>query len=145
MKWISIFSFIILPFFTFAQSEYNSQKDYLAEGYDVVAYFSQKAVKGTSKYTTTHQGVKLKFESQKNLELFESNPQKYLPQYGGYCAYAMGKTGEKVSINPKTFEIRGGKLYLFYNAFLTNTLEKWVEEGAEELRAKADQNWKNQH
>lgn len=52
------------------------------------------------------------------------------------------KNGKKVSINPKTFEIRDGKLYLFFNSWGTNTLELWQKEGPEKLQQKADENWK---
>ena len=56
-------------------------------------------------------------------EVFLKNPTNFEPEYGGWCAYAMGDSGEKVTINPETFKIINGKLYLFYNAFLTNTLK----------------------
>jgi len=65
----------------------------------------------------------------------------YMPQYGGYCAYAIAKKGEKVSINPKTFEIRDNKLYLFYDMFFTNTLDMWLENNPEQLKKQADDNW----
>ena len=54
----------------------------------------------------------------------------------------MGAKGSKVPVNPKTFEIRDGKLYLFYNKGNTNTLDLWTTEGAEQLKVKADKNWK---
>lgn len=69
------------------------------------------------------------------------NPQKYIPQYGGYCAYAIGAKGKKFSINPNTYEIRDGKLYLFYNEGKTNTLQLWLDYGADNLKEKADKNW----
>ena len=125
----------------FSQQDYNTKKGYIAQGYDVVAYFNNTVIKGDKKFTKKHDGVKLKFSSKKNLELFNANPTKYLPQYGGYCAYAIGKNGEKVSINPKTYEIRDGKLYLFYNAWGTNTLKLWKKEGATALKKQADKNW----
>ena len=59
-----------------------------------------------------------------------------------FCAYAMGAKGSKVPVNPETFEIRDGKLYLFYNKGNTNTLTLWTKEGAKELKEKADKNWK---
>tara|TARA_R110002126_G_scaffold30602_1_gene99759 strand:+ start:13139 stop:13582 length:444 start_codon:yes stop_codon:yes gene_type:complete len=126
---------------TFFSQDYNLKKGFVAEGYDVVSYFSNKAAKGDHQFTTTFDGVKFKFSSKENLEIFKKNPKKYIPAYGGYCAYAIGAKAEKVSIDPKTFEIRDGKLYLFYNAWGTNTLELWKEEGAEELKKKADVNW----
>ncbi|MEO0527221.1 MAG: hypothetical protein AAFZ89_08350, partial [Bacteroidota bacterium] len=54
---------------------------------------------------------------------------------------AIGKSGKKVKINPETYEIRDGKLYLFYDFGSTDTLEKWIAEGAEELKDNADRNW----
>lgn len=136
-----VFIFLFISSCVYSQDNYNLKKGYVAEGYDVVVYFNNKAEKGSKKFTTTYDGVKFKFSSNKNLAVFKSNPKKYTPQYGGFCAYAIGKSGDKVSINPKTFEIRDGKLYLFYNAWGTNTLELWSNEDPKELQIKADQNW----
>jgi len=141
--------FFILLFLGFAfttnviaqKIDYNTDKGFIAEGYDVTEYFNNKAVKGDSKYQTTHNGVHYKFISQKNVDKFKNNPDKYTPQYGGYCAYAIAMNGEKVDINPKTFEIRDDKLYLFYNSWGINTLEKWIEKDASNLQKKADINW----
>ena len=124
------------------QIDYNTKKGAIANGYDVVAYFGNKAIKGDKKFTTKHDGVNFRFSSKENLETFKNAPKKYTPQYGGYCAYAIGLKGEKVSINPKTFEIRDGKLYLFYNSWGTNTFELWKKEGADKLKDQADINWK---
>lgn len=139
------FSFLVLLISSniFSQNtEYNLKNGYVAEGYDVVSYFQQQVTKGNKQFTANFDGVKFQFSSQENRTLFNLNPQKYIPQYGGFCAYAIGKNGEKVSIHPKTFEIREGKLYLFYNSWGTNTLELWQKEGAEKLQQKADENWK---
>jgi YHS domain-containing protein len=126
---------------TFIAQEYNLKKGYVAEGYDVVSYFSNTAEKGDTAYTATFEGVKFKFVSKQNLETFKSAPNKYIPAYGGFCAYALGTKAERVSIDPETFEIRNGKLYLFYNSWGTNTFKMWQEEGAEQLKEKADKNW----
>ena len=125
------------------QKNINIQSNYGVAGYDVVAYFNDKAVKGQSKFSTDHKGVSYKFSSESNLNKFVNEPLRYLPQYGGWCAYAMATKGDKVKINPKTFEIRNGKLYLFYDAYFDNTFEDWIEEGPDELVLKADENWKN--
>ena len=135
--------FLIISSTLFSQkTEYYLKKGYIAEGYDVVSYFNKKPLEGNKKYQTIYDGVKFKFSSEKNLALFKENPTKYIPQYGGYCAYAIGKTDEKVSINPKTFEIRDGKLYLFYNSWGTNTLKLWLKENPQQLKKQADINWK---
>ncbi len=123
------------------QLDYNTKKSFIAQGYDVTEYFSNRAVKGDSQFVVTHDNVNYKFASQKNLEKFKGNPEKFVPQYGGYCAYAVAVNSEKVDINPKTFEVREGKLYLFYNSWGVNTLDKWIEEDAKQLQAKADANW----
>ncbi|WP_109302324.1 YHS domain-containing (seleno)protein [Aquimarina sp. AU474] len=134
-------------FFVFAininaqQIDYNTNKGFVAEGYDVTEYFNNKAVKGDSKFTATHNNVKYKFATKANLEKFNSNPKKFMPQYGGYCSYAVATKADKVDIDPETFEINNGKLYLFYNSWGTNTHKKWKEEGAEKLKPKADVNW----
>lgn len=134
--------FLLVSTSIFAQNiDYNTKKGAVANGYDVVAYFNNKAVKGNKKLATTFEGVQFRFSSPENLETFKKNPAKYVPQYGGYCAYAIGLKGEKVSINPKTFEIRDGKLYLFYNSWGTNTLDLWLKENPEKLKQKADENW----
>ena len=135
-----LFSFNIASIL--AQSvDYNLKNGYVAEGYDVVAYFNNTAVEGKKEFSTTYDSVKYKFSSQTNLNLFLEQPEKYIPQYGGYCAYAIAVKSKKVGIDPKTFDIRDGKLYLFYNAWGTNTLKLWKKEDVKGLQKKADQNW----
>jgi YHS domain-containing protein len=140
MKHLTIFLLILFST-TFCAQEYNLKKGFVAEGYDVVAYFSNTVAKGDVKLTAVFDGAKFKFSTKENLEIFKKSPKKYIPAYGGYCAYAIGAKDKKVSIDPETFEIRDGKLYLFYNSWGTNTFELWAEEGAEQLKEKADKNW----
>ncbi|MCL7752346.1 YHS domain-containing (seleno)protein [Polaribacter sp. Z022] len=135
---------VLISFSVLGQkNNYNLKKGFVAEGYDVVSYFNNKAEKGDKMFVSTFDGVKFKFSSKEHLEMFTKSPKKYIPAYGGYCAYAIGAKAEKVSIDPKTFEIRDGKLYLFYNSWGINTLKLWQEEGAETLKNKADKNWVN--
>ena len=89
MKSILIFLLISVTTLNAQSIDYNLKKGFVAEGYDVVAYFNNEAVVGDKKYTTTHDNVNYKFSSQKNLDLFLSSPKKFIPQYGGYCAYAV--------------------------------------------------------
>jgi hypothetical protein len=124
------------------KSSYNLSSSSLAlNGYDPVAYFIQnKAIKGNKAIAVVYDGVTYYFSSSQSKELFNSKPAAYEPQYGGWCAYAMGSTGEKVEVDPSTFKIVNGKLYLFYNKFFNNTLKSWNKEEAS-LKAKADVNW----
>lgn len=125
------------------KQQYNIANDGLAiKGFDPVAYFTQqKAVKGKKEFAVSHQGVFYYFASTANKELFKKNPAAYEPQYGGWCAFAMGDNGDKVPIDPETFKIVNGKLYLFYNRFFNNTLTKWNKD-EKVLSSKADQSWK---
>ncbi|MDN3585965.1 YHS domain-containing (seleno)protein [Pedobacter aquatilis] len=124
------------------KKEFNIDKVSLAiEGYDPVAYFSiGKAVEGKKEISVTNNGIAYRFSTNQNKELFKANPSKYEPQYGGWCAYAMGETGEKVEVDPETFKILDGKLYLFYNKFFNNTKKSWNKD-EKNLKAKADASW----
>lgn len=122
------------------QIDYNAKKGFVANGYDVVSYFDDNAVEGNKKFTSQFDGASYKFSTQENLTIFKANPTKYIPQYGGYCAYAIGAKAEKIKINPETYQILDGKLYLFYNAWGTNTLELWKKD-LKGLKQKADKNW----
>lgn len=121
---------------------YNVDNKIAIQKYDPVAYFKQnKAVKGKNEFSMTYEGIMYHFSTKENKELFIKNPIAFEPQYGGWCAYAMGAVGEKVAINPETFKIIDGKLYLFYNAFFNNTLKAWNKQ-EKVLMNKADNNWK---
>lgn len=138
--------FLLLSFlFSFSsfsqQTDYNIQNKAVAEGYDVVAYFSNKAVKGKKNFSTTYHNVTFRFSTQENLATFLKSPEKYIPQYGGYCAYAIAAKKTKMDIDPEVFEIRDGKLYLFYNSWLSNKLEDWQEEDTKKLQQQGDENW----
>lgn len=123
-------------------AQYNLEKKVALQGYDPVAYFVQKkAIKGKKELATTYEGVLYYFSSAANKEAFAKNPAGYEPQYGGWCAYAMGSAGEKVEVDPETFKIVDGKLYLFYNAYFNNTLKSWNKDETN-LKRKADANWK---
>mgnify|MGYP001154063863 CR=1 FL=1 len=138
----TLLAFLISLTYINAQSiDYNLKKGYVAEGYDVVEYFKNKAIEGHKAFTTTHDNVQYKLVSQENLNTFLKAPENYIPQYGGYCAYAIAIDSKKVSVDPETFEIRNGKLYLFYNSWGINTLKKWKKNNVKGLQKKADQNW----
>lgn len=121
--------------------QFNIKKNVAVEGYDPVSYFSGKPAKGKSNIAATTNGITYYFSSVANQNAFKSNPSKYEPAYGGWCAYAMGETGEKVKIDPETYKILDGKLYLFYNFWGTNTFDLW-NKNEKPLKSTADQNWK---
>jgi len=143
MKYFITLTFFLIIHSLQAQENYNLKKGFIAEGYDVVAYFGNEALKGNDQFTTEFKGAKYKFVSSENLKTFLENPKMYVPQYGGYCAYAVAVKGEKIGVNPNSFQIIDDKLYLFYDSWGVDTLEKWNEEGVEKLRKQADSNWKN--
>ncbi|MDX1938030.1 MAG: YHS domain-containing (seleno)protein [Flavihumibacter sp.] len=123
------------------KKEFNTTNGLAVQGYDVVAYFAQnKALKGSKDLAVVYEGLTYYFASTENKEAFKKNPAKYEPEYGGWCAYAMGAKGEKVEIDPKTFKIFNGKLYLFYNKFFNNTLTDWNKDEIN-LKKKADASW----
>lgn len=124
----------------YAKTHYNVKKNLAIQGYDPVAYFTKnKALEGSSDITTTHKGVVYRFASQANKSLFKADPKKYEPEYGGYCAYAMAD-GDKVKVDPETFKIVDGRLFLFYNFNWTNTLKKWNGDEPKLLKS-ADKYW----
>jgi YHS domain-containing protein len=143
MKQFCILLLLIISTTFFAQKlHYNTNDGFIAEGYDVVSYFiNKKPVEGNKKHQTTYDGVKFKFSSAENLEAFIKNPKKYIPQYGGFCAYAIAAKKTKMDIDAESYEIRDGKLYLFYNAWFSNKLENWKEEDTPKLQKKGDKNW----
>lgn len=144
---VYLFFIAILASSGFAQSsgskkQLNLDKSGLAiEGYDPVSYFdSGKAMEGKKELAIVSEGITYWFNTPQHQELFRANPAKYQPQYGGWCAYAMGDSGKKISVDPETFKVLNGKLYLFYNKFFNNTLKDW-NKAELALKAKADQNW----
>lgn len=84
-------------------------------GYDTVAYFTVgRPVKGSGKYKTRWKGADWYFSSAQNLAKFKASPEKYAPQYGGYCAYGVSQ-GYAVKGDPLLWKIVNGKLYLNIN------------------------------
>lgn len=120
---------------------FNVKKTLAIDGYDPVSYFDGKPQEGDSDISSKYKGVTYYFITEANKSKFDKNPSAFEPQYGGWCAYAVGESAEKVKIDPETYKIIDGKLFLFYNFWGTNTLELWNEK-ENELRKKADVNWK---
>lgn len=106
-------------------------------GYDTVAYFTEgKPVKGSTKYVATYKGAAWRFSSKENLDLFNASPEKYAPQYGGYCAYAVSRN-TTASIKPQFFTVYQEKLYLNYNK---GVYKRWIKNKNKHI-VKGDKNW----
>lgn len=141
-------SILILTLFVNCQQASTQQpnidkKGLAIQGYDPVSYFnSDEPLKGNKSIRTAIEGRIYQFSSEKNKITFLENPSKFEPVYGGWCAYAIGLDASKVKINPNTFKIIDDKLYLFYDFFGIDTLEKW-NENEPDFKSKADKNWKN--
>lgn len=137
--WILI---LLIVFCTVANGQnLNLQKGVAISGYDPVAYFTLgKAVPGSSNVSHTYKGGVYYFATEDDRKAFIKEPTKYEPQYGGWCAFAMATEGKKVEVNPQTFKIVNGRLLLFYNKFLTNTLISW-NKNEKKLLPQADANW----
>jgi YHS domain-containing protein len=146
MRTVNFFLLILLPFGLMAQSEptrlthFNLKNKIGIQGYDPVSYFKGEPKEGDQKITLSHKGVIYYFASETNRESFRLTPDKFEPAYGGWCAFAMGESGEKVKIDPETFKIVDGRLYLFYNFWGNNTLEDW-NNNQTKLKLAADKNW----
>lgn len=145
---LNVFLFWAAINIAYAQSQqtrlkhHNHQNGLAIDGYDPVAYFTlNKALKGKAECQITHQGITYRFVNETHKKLFLKEPNKYEPQYGGWCAFAMGDYGKKVKVDPETFKITNGKLYLFYNFYLNNTLTDWNKNETKLIQS-GDANWR---
>lgn len=117
--------------------EYFERHGAAIDGYDPVAYFTDmKPVKGLPDFQAAYQGSTFYFASAAHRDAFTADPDKFVPQYGGYCAFGMAK-GYKAAIDPAAFTVVGDKLYLNYNGTVRAL---WVLDIQGYVK-KADQNW----
>ncbi|GAB4369877.1 MAG: YHS domain-containing (seleno)protein [Bryobacter sp.] len=115
-----------------------------ASAYDLVSYFPEggsKPQKGLLSHTFEYQGHTYRFASKANLEKFKANPEKYVPAYGGWCAWAIGALNKDVDVDPTSFLVRNGRLQLFYKDAEVDTRSMWLKDEAA-LAPKAETNWK---
>ena len=107
------------------------------DGYDPVAYFVDgKPVEGSKQWSHDWNGATWRFASAAHRDLFAEAPEKYAPQYGGYCAWAVGH-GYTAGIEPEAWTIHDGKLYLNYELEIR---EKWMQDITAWVAA-GDENW----
>jgi YHS domain-containing protein len=106
-------------------------------GYDPVAYFTEgRPLEGKRAFSLKWKGATWYFSSAKHRDMFQANPEKYAPQYGGYCAYAVSQ-GYTASIDPEAWKIVDGKLYLNYSK---SVKELWEKDIPGHIKH-ADRNW----
>jgi len=119
-------------------SDVNGQVGGVAlHGFDPVIYFTQnKAQIGSPKFTAMHHGVTYQFVSKEDQAAFEANPEKYVPQFGGFCAFA-ASVGVKADADPHDFAIVNGKLYVNNNDKAQQLFQKDVAGTI----GKAEHNW----
>jgi YHS domain-containing protein len=118
-------------------SEVYAPGNQAINGYDPVAFFTDSMpVKGSNSYSYNWNGADWLFSSADNLDKFKADPDKYAPQYGGYCAYGTSQ-GHKAPTKPETWTIVNGKLYFNYN---NDVKKKWTAD-RDGLIEKADANW----
>lgn len=136
---VTIISFSTLGAASAKSLYYSSLFGTAVEGYDVVAYFMDgKPVEGTDDFSVDWKGVTWQFSSAGNKALFESDPEKYAPQFGGYCAWAVSQ-GYTASTVPEAWKIVDGKLYLNYSKGVQST---WEQDIPGNIKL-ADTNWPN--
>ena len=125
-----------------AQTNVQANEDGVAiDGFDPVAYFDDgKAVKGLEVHSCEYLNKTWHFSSAENRDKFLSNPEKFSPQYGGYCAHSIGKN-KLVESNPEAFSIRDDKLYLYVNNSQATKDKKRNETKFKFNKTKRDSNW----
>lgn len=144
---------LVLVISTACSTESGESKDTIfnvegiaIDGYDPVAYFEQgEAKKGMENESVKHEGLTYYFSSTKNRQLFQENPEKYLPEYGGWCAYAVAETSTKMEPDPTQWQIQDGELILFTSSWmtkLTGSLKEEWNEDPDAFESRADTNWK---
>ena len=134
---ISLFLWIVSTTVSAQKSEIFIKDGYAIRGYDAVAYFTEsKPVKGDEQFSLSWNGATWLFSNNKNRESFKTNPEKYAPQYGGYCAFGLSR-GYKASTEADAFTIVEGKLFLNYNLAVR---AEWNKDQKQYI-GKADKNW----
>jgi YHS domain-containing protein len=106
-------------------------------GFDTVAYHTQRAaVPGNANFRVSWKGAEWHFASQENRDLFVRDPDRYAPQYGGWCAFAVA-AGVRSSSDPRLWDVVDGKLYLNQSS---GTQSSWRRDQAGMIQ-RGDQNW----
>ncbi|MEZ4793639.1 MAG: YHS domain-containing (seleno)protein [Gelidibacter sp.] len=147
MKSKSIIATLLLfTAFGFSQNNikanYNTDDSKIAlQGFSPVSYLDLGiAQKGLKEHKAIYDGLAYYFTSEDQKKSFEANPKKYLPEYGGYCAFGIS-VGAKFRVDPNKFVVKNGKYYLFLYDLEVDAQQLWLEGNHKELVEKANSNW----
>ena len=137
-KLVGVMAAALICSVSFAQkSPVYAEKGIAINGYDAVAYFTQgKPVMGTENYSYRWHDALWYFSSKQNLDSFSHNPEKYAPQFGGYCAYGVSE-GHKAPTQHDAWTIVDGKLYFNYNKEVLDIWKKNMQQRIQD----AEKNW----
>jgi len=132
-----IFTASLLVAFQMGEKVNKTSAGLAIKGYDPVAYFEDgKPVKGDAAYQFQWKGATWRFSNAAHREAFTKDPERYAPQYGGFCAYGVSE-GHSAPVDPEAWSVVGGKLYLNYDK---KVREDWKKDTDGRIR-KADENW----
>ncbi len=136
-RWLKTVFVTVAAVLSFQVQAVEETATVAVSGYDVVSYFSDsEARRGSTDHFAQHDGQTYLFASKANKDAFTASPDKYLPQYGGYCAMGMA-LGRKFPVDPEAWKIESGKLYLNLSKGIQ---QKWLEDVPGNISA-ADANW----
>lgn len=134
---LSLVAFAVSAPFNALAGEFNESGGVAIQGFDPVAYVvDHTASPGVADYTSIYKGSVFRFENAANREAFIANPEKYAPQYNGYCAFGVSR-GYKAATSPDAFSVVDGKLYLNYNSEVKTM---WTKDAPGYI-LKADAQW----
>ena len=134
---LSLFALAVLVAPSLARAGHADQNLLGVQGYDLVSYHTDgKAMRGNGHNVAVHNGVSYQFATADNKAAFEANPAKYLPAYGGFCAFGVA-VGKKFNGDPEVWKLVDSKLYLNLD---TKIQSKWNEDVSGNI-SKADENW----
>ena len=144
VKSILVVSAILVSTFTFAQDKkaYKIDDSKIAvQGYSPVSYLDLGIAQvGLKEYKASYNGLNYYFTSQDQKKTFEANPTKYLPQYGGFCAFGVS-VGAKFRVDPNKFLVKDGKYFLFLYDLEVDAQQLWLAGKHKDLLSTADTNW----
>ena len=110
------------------------------QGYDVLSYLEKRAEKGREEFSIEYGGIKWYFANSDHRDQFRQDPESFLPEYGGFCAYSVGR-GYPATADPRAFSVDGHKLYLFFDRAVQTV---W-EQDQRRLVTSADRYWPQLH